>query len=269
MHKDAFQVLAETSRTFFLPIQRLPDGLKDAVASAYLAMRAIDEIEDLRHASKSARSILLRRIAGILESATSGEAPLPLDQALERSGLELPEVTLRLREWLDLAPSNVRFRIFDSIGSMAQRMADWVECDFRVESAADLDRYTYAVAGAVGLLLADLWMWWNGTPTDRTLAVGFGRGLQAVNVLRNRDEDLANGVDFFPTGWSKAEVTGYARRNLDLADRYCDALPRGPIHEFCALPLALAHATLEAIEEGREKLSRSDVEAIVARLALR
>ena len=39
---DALRVLEETSRTFFLPIIRLPKGLQEAVASAYLCLRAID-----------------------------------------------------------------------------------------------------------------------------------------------------------------------------------------------------------------------------------
>jgi hypothetical protein len=43
---DALEVLKATSRTFYVPISRLPSGLQEAVSSAYLCMRAIDEIED-------------------------------------------------------------------------------------------------------------------------------------------------------------------------------------------------------------------------------
>ena len=39
---DALRVLQETSRTFFLPIRQLPPGLQEAIASAYLCMRATD-----------------------------------------------------------------------------------------------------------------------------------------------------------------------------------------------------------------------------------
>ena len=46
MPKDALNVLEETSRTFYLPIVQLPESLQEAVASGYLLMRAIDEIED-------------------------------------------------------------------------------------------------------------------------------------------------------------------------------------------------------------------------------
>ena len=43
---DAMRVLKNTSRTFYIPITFLNKELKHAVGVAYLAMRAIDEIED-------------------------------------------------------------------------------------------------------------------------------------------------------------------------------------------------------------------------------
>src|SRR5260221_9980207 len=45
-NEDALDTLKETSRTFFIPISRLPAGLLDAVMSGYLCLRAIDEVED-------------------------------------------------------------------------------------------------------------------------------------------------------------------------------------------------------------------------------
>lgn len=40
--KSALKVLEETSRTFYIPIVKLPPGAQEAVASAYLCLRAID-----------------------------------------------------------------------------------------------------------------------------------------------------------------------------------------------------------------------------------
>lgn len=40
--KSALQVLEQTSRTFYIPIVKLPSGAQEAVASAYLCLRAID-----------------------------------------------------------------------------------------------------------------------------------------------------------------------------------------------------------------------------------
>lgn len=69
-----------------------------------------------------------------------------------------------------------------------------MERGWRVETDNDLDRYTYGVAGATGVLLCDLWAWAGGEQLNRSAAIQFGRGLQAVNILRNRREDLERGM---------------------------------------------------------------------------
>ena len=40
----------------------------------------------------------------------------------------------------------------------------------------------------------------------------------------------------------------------------------GPALQFCQIPLALAHGTLDALANGREKLSRSDVVSLIENL---
>jgi farnesyl-diphosphate farnesyltransferase len=42
--KTALQILEHTSRTFFIPIVKLPSQVQESVASAYLCLRAIDEV---------------------------------------------------------------------------------------------------------------------------------------------------------------------------------------------------------------------------------
>ena len=263
MSQDAYQVLEQTSRTFFLPIVRLPEGLRDAVASAYLGMRAIDEIEDHRELDPAVASHLLDSIALIFQAADASLPARDLETLFAPHAAELPEVTLRLAEWASLAPPSIAIRIWDSIAAMSARMAHWVRVGFQVRTETDLDRYTYGVAGAVGLLLSDLWAWYDGTQTDRTRALGFGRGLQAVNILRNHQEDLSSGVDFYPDGWTAPLMQAYARKNLAVANEYTALLPEGPIRDFCAIPLALAHATLDALVAGREKLTRAEVLKVV------
>lgn len=98
---------------------------------------------------------------------------------------ELPEVTTRLSEWIMYCPKEIRARVADSTSSMADRMAFWAERNWQVEDESDLDAYTFSVAGAVGLILCEIWEWFEGTKTDRDLAVGYGRGLQSVNILLN------------------------------------------------------------------------------------
>lgn len=105
---------------------------------------------------------------------------------------------------------------------------------------SDLDHYTYAVAGTLVLLLSDLWAWFDHTDTDRTHAIGYGRALQAVNILIDRREDTGRGVDFWPQGWELPDMLGYAERELVLATAYLDALRPGPARVFCERPLANA-----------------------------
>ena len=262
LRTEALEVLKATSRTFYIPISRLPSGLQEAVASAYLCMRAIDEIEDHPDLDNLLKAKILQTISLTLQTAANDFAVDDMVRALSTYHL-LPEVTTRIGEWALLAPESIAPRIWDSTAAMAERMAHWASINWRVYTEDDLDRYTFGVAGAVGLLLSDLWAWYDGTQTNRTHAIGFGRGLQAVNILRNHTEDLARGVDFFPDGWSKEEIHMYARRNLILADAYTSALPQGPALDFCQLPLSLAYATLNVLEHGEDKLSRSAVLALV------
>jgi farnesyl-diphosphate farnesyltransferase len=263
LRTDALRVLAETSRTFYIPVSRLPEGLLEAVGSGYLCLRAIDEVEDHPELEAPVKSEILRRISRALLAGADGLGWDHLYQEMAPFSLALPEVTLRLGDWLRLPPDSIAARVWDATAAMADRMARWVDAGFVVRTESDLDNYTFGVAGAVGLLLCDLWAWYDGTPSNRLLAIGFGRGLQAVNILRNRAEDLQRGVDFYPNGWGDAEIQAYARRNLGYASEYLRLLRRGPAREFCSIPLALAYATIDAMDQGREKLTREEVVRVV------
>ena len=261
LHRDVLDTLEETSRTFFIPISRLPPGLQEAVASAYLCMRAIDEIEDHPRLDKLSKMKHLRTISRLLQAQTA-VTTFALDdfsEVLTAQDGVLPEVTTRIGEWACLAPEAIAPRIWDATAAMAERMAHWVADDCKIQTEADLDRYTFGVAGAVGLLLCDLWAWFDGVQMSRTHAIHFGRGLQAVNMLRNRIEDLARGVDYFPAGWTQEHMQEYAHYNLLQAEVYARTLPPGPVMYFIKIPLSLAYATLKALASGESKLSRSAV----------
>lgn len=263
---SALDLLKATSRTFFIPISLLPTGLQEAVTSAYLCMRAIDQIEDHPELENAFKARLLRNISLQLQAGHEASTVDDLNAGLDIYSSQLEEVSLRLGEWALLAPESIAPRVWDATAAMADRMAYWAERNWQVDTEADLNCYTFSVAGAVGLLLSDLWAWYDNTGTNRMQAIGFGRGLQSVNILRNADEDRQRGVDFFPTGWTKADMHAYASRNLALADRYTVSLPNGPAKNFCRIPLALAQGTLTALSAGKEKLSREDVLDIVQKL---
>lgn len=254
-------MLKETSRTFYIPITLLGSTLKRTVGSAYLCMRAVDEIEDHQTLHAEIKQKLLRTTSELLQDEFDSDAYFQLIKPYRD---ELPEVTLRLGDWIQVCPQDIVSKVTQSTSIMAEGMADWVKRNWHIQSKEDLDNYTYYVAGLVGEMLSDIWRWYDGTETDMELAVGYGRGLQAVNILRNQHEDyVERGVTFIPDGWDREDVFTYAEDNLALADEYMKDINTRRILLFCKIPLALAKKTLEAMRSGREKMTRSEVEQTV------
>lgn len=266
LRKDAMRVLKETSRTFYIPITLLNRKLKYTVGSAYLLMRAIDEIEDHESLENEVKGQLLKETAKLLR--LDGDFPTgKFEMLLSPYKKSLPEVTLRLPDWLLVCPPEILPKVKASTAEMADGMAKWALKNWAIKTKEDLDDYTYYVAGLVGAMLSDIWKWYDGTDTDYELAIGFGRGLQAVNILRNQDEDFRDrGVRFIPVGWTRNDVFDYARENLRLADEYMKDIKTRNIYLFCQIPLALAKRTLKVMEEGREKMTRQEVEEVVAKI---
>jgi len=264
LQKDAMRVLKETSRTFYIPITFLQKELKTAVANAYLMMRAIDEIEDSEHpeVTSELKYKVLTEVSELLKDEQFNE--LKYFEILKPIQEYMPEVTLRLGDWIHLLPSGSEKIVKNSTSEMADGMGKWAKNHFQVRTKADLDEYTYYVAGLVGVMLSELWEWNAGVKTDRELAIGYGRGLQLVNILRNQEEDLRErGVSFVPEGWTRADLFAYADENLEKADLYMKDIHKRSILLFCRLPLALAHKTLKSLKEGKEKMSRAEVEQTV------
>ncbi|RBA01242.1 Dehydrosqualene synthase [Staphylococcus arlettae] len=259
--KDAMRVLKETSRTFYIPITFLDNELKHTVASAYLVMRAIDEIEDHEEVENDTKHAILMQVSDLLKQPFDEEQYLQLLAPVKD---KMPEVTLRLGDWLRACPENTVHIVMNSAHEMAYGMAKWVKADWNIQTKEDLDDYTYYVAGLVGVMLSDIWEQSAGVKTDRDLAIGYGRGLQAVNILRNEQEDYdERGVSFVPDDWTRQDLFDYADENLAKADEYMKSINKKTILLFCRLPLALAHKTLKAMKNGREKISRQEVEETV------
>ncbi|TXL63675.1 phytoene/squalene synthase family protein [Cerasibacillus terrae] len=264
LEKEAMHVLKLTSRTFYIPIKLLKPKLRKTVGSAYLCMRAIDEIEDHIQLESEIKQHLLRETSQLLKQQ-------PFDKGKYQSLIQpyekyLPEVTIRLGDWIDFCPDEITGTVTDATSVMANGMAKWVDKGWKVKTEEDLDEYTYYVAGLVGIMLSDIWKWYDGTTTNRELAIGYGRGLQAVNVLRNVDEDRERGVQFFPDSWTKDDMFAYAEENLRKADAYMKDIKTKNILLFCKIPLALAKRTLKALKRGQEKMTRQEVEETVEQI---
>lgn len=80
MSQDALSLLKETSRTFYIPISRLPPDLRSAVASGYLCMRAIDAVED--GPAKDFCTLPLALAQATLDTITKGFPKLSRQQVM-------------------------------------------------------------------------------------------------------------------------------------------------------------------------------------------
>lgn len=259
--KDVKRVLKETSRTFVIPISLLKKDLRQAVSTAYLVYRAIDEIEDHENIPNDMKTTILLQLSELFKKPFTEKKYFEIISPIQEV---LPEVSVRLVDWLDACPETAQPLVRETGAEMAYGMAKWTKRNWDIQTKEDLDEYTYYVAGIVGILLSQLWDWSYGYEYDEELALGFGRGLQAVNILRNQDEDMdERGVNFVPNGWTRDDLFNYADVNLAKADAYIETLTEKSTILFCKLPLVFAHKSLAAMKEGREKMSREEVEQTV------
>src|SRR5690606_16426873 len=120
--KEAMRVLKETSRTFYIPITFLKSDLKHSDASAYLVMRAIDEIEDHELISNDTKYELLMQVSELFKRPFTEEAYLRIIEPVKE---QLPEVSLRLYDWVQACPEGSRPMMMEISNEMAFGMAKW------------------------------------------------------------------------------------------------------------------------------------------------
>ena len=158
---------------FIFPSAVYREDWRGAVAAAYLCMRAIDEIEDHPQLSSEAKIKLLRAVS---EKLTMPQQNMEYTTIFEPYKSQLADVTLRLGDWVKLIPPSAIPNVSSSTSIMANGMADWVDKKWEIKTEFDLDQYTYYVAGLVGILLSDLWKWYerncNGSGSGRCLWKG-------------------------------------------------------------------------------------------------
>src|SRR5699024_9611217 len=148
LEKEAIKVLKETSRTFYIPITLLKRELKLTVVSAYLCMRAIDEIEDHEEMDANIKASLLRQTRDLLVKDEEYDK-YTYEQLVNSYKAELIDETLRLGDWIEICPSGIEKSVRNYTAEMARSMADWVQKDWEIHTKDDLVEYTYYVAGLV------------------------------------------------------------------------------------------------------------------------
>jgi farnesyl-diphosphate farnesyltransferase len=284
---DLLDLLEKTSRTFALSIPPLPEPTRREVTVAYLLFRIADTFEDATHWPPAARIAALGDFRFLLENGIRAEAER-LGQAWTQAGVsrhagyreliaETPFVFDAFKSLAKGAQDALRMHVSRSAEGMARFVARTDDEGLVLKSLDDLREYCYTVAGIVGELLTDLFLLEESSlrtaaPELRSRARAFGEALQLVNILKDSAEDAAEGRRYLPASVPRADVFALARRDLDTAGEYIDALhaagaPAG-ILEFTALPVALAWAALARVEERGPgaKVGRPDVFRIARRV---
>ncbi len=283
-------LLRDVSRSFYLTLRVLPRPIRAQIGIAYLLARATDTLADTDALPVPDRLGALDRLSRRIQGTAT--EPLRFDH-FSASQTTPGERTLLVRIGPILA-ALPHFEAGDlaAIRQVLSVITSGQELDLRrfhqgtasapvaLETAEELDDYTYRVAGCVGefwtrICVAHL------RPSPRLELNGliqrgirFGQGLQLVNILRDIPADLAKGRCYLP----RTELAGIPLRPADLMvpaneakvrpiyDRwlarardhleagwsYVLALPWSwvRVRLGCAWPILLGLRTLDLLEHG-------------------
>ena len=181
---EAQATINRVARSFALAARFLPRQVRDDINLLYLALRRLDDLVDLEAPSGSAqRANAHRRISAIRTWLSTS--------VIDPDGGDELAIFVDLQRRTPTLP-------VDAIGAFL----DGMEGDLAgpaMESDADLDLYCYQVAGTVGRLMAALLGVHarEAVQADRA-ARALGGAMQRTNILRDIDEDLANGRVYLP-----------------------------------------------------------------------
>jgi farnesyl-diphosphate farnesyltransferase len=316
-----FPLLKEVSRSFYLTLRALPAGVRPQIGLAYLLARATDTIADTELISVeqrlSALSELRSRILGSetpvnFASIAAAQPDLPgggtnservllqrIEEAIACLRRFTPEDQRLIRDVLSVITSGqeLDLRRF-GFATAAEIVA--------LQTDADLDDYTYRVAGCVGEFWTKMCrahVFSSARLDDGALlrdGVRFGKGLQLVNILRDMPKDLRQGRCYLPTerlarvglqpkdlldGSNESRLRPVYNELLDLAEahlragwNYTNALPRAAfrVRLACAWPVLIGVKTLAQLRaehvldpSKRIKVSRRDVRQIMTATIVR
>ena len=281
------ELLEKTSRTFALSIPVLPEPTRREVMIAYLLFRIADTFEDAAHWSPEDRIAALGEFEALLSNGARPRAEalakdwVARDVAHHAGYRELmAETPFVLESFQALSPGAIppiREHVIRSARGMASIVARTRSGALTLHSVRELQDYCYLVAGIVGEMLTELFVLDRSSLAPiaaflRERAATFGEALQLVNILKDSAGDAEEGRRYLPEAVPASEVFALARRDLGVAGDYIRALqraeaPRG-IVEFTALPVRLAWAALERVEDRGPgaKVSRPEVFLIVQKL---
>jgi farnesyl-diphosphate farnesyltransferase len=311
--KDNQQLLKEVSRSFYLTIRILPRPLRAPIGLAYLWARLTDTIADTEILPSQDRLIALGQAESALEGASiSLDYDRLISAQREESEARLLRLAPQILQLIHRLEAEDRADVLTVLRVISggqrldlERFSGIPPGEVRaLKDAAELDDYTFRVAGCVG-------EFWTRVcrrhlfPTasldeQRFLAeaIQFGKGLQMVNILRDLPKDLEMGRCYLPLedlraaglepidlkgpgAWKRFEpvyraCVEKAEGLLASGWHYTLTIPRGVIRVrlACAWPILIGSMTLKklvqagprVLEKGaRVKVSRSEVRQLIFR----
>ncbi|KAJ5730840.1 uncharacterized protein N7483_005348 [Penicillium malachiteum] len=269
--KACFKFLDLTSRSFSAVIKELHPELLLPVCVFYLVLRGLDTIEDDTSIDLKTKEPLLRGFKDILEQDGwnfTGNRPEEKDREL------LVQFQNVITEFKNMKPA-YQATIKDITDKMGNGMADYcikaASDDASVKTIEEYDLYCHYVAGLVGEGLTRLFVeagLANPALLKRSrLHKSMGLFLQKTNIIRDIREDFDDERRFWPQEiWSKhvdnfedlfkpenrelalncnSEMILNALEHVEDCLFYLAGLKEQSVFNFCAIPQAMAIATME------------------------
>jgi farnesyl-diphosphate farnesyltransferase len=289
------RLLASVSRSFYLSIRILPAALREPIGLAYLLARASDTIADSAAASTEVRLGHLAAFQRMTQSLSpAGLAELQRDiQPPDPGERELIAELGRALEWLASldAPARAEIQrvlvliIHGQTLDLERFPATGGGEVVALPTGAELEEYTYLVAGCVGEFWTRLCVQRlpaysrMGMEELSRIGTNFGKGLQLVNILRDLPADLRSGRCYLPEEELRAAGASPARLLSDpqsarpvfqrwlkraaalLEDgrAYILAIRAARVRAACYLPWYLGEKTLRLLERSPPLVSAQRV----------
>jgi farnesyl-diphosphate farnesyltransferase len=265
------QLLKGVSRSFYLSLRLLPQGMRGAASLGYLLARTSDTLADTAAAPIDARVECLDAFAVALEeTADPPRWPLQILNAVDNiQERRLLESSRELFAWLRrMEPDEMELIcevVRTIIGGQKLDLQRFARASHRTPLAlandTELEDYTWRVAGCVGAFWTKLGFLTLGerfsSVNEKTLiahGVTYGKGLQLVNILRDLPADLSNGRCYLPVSdpTNKDSLIASHSRWRERADdwigegfTYAASLPSRRLRAATVLPAMIARETLD------------------------
>ncbi|MFT4549616.1 MAG: farnesyl-diphosphate farnesyltransferase [Verrucomicrobiales bacterium] len=299
----AGDLLAGVSRSFYTTLKVLPKSTRGTIGLMYLLARAADTIADTEVIETAVRVSFLEMFGDLVQDGGDyTQLQLNLRETFCPKQEHAKERELLTRvgeclEWLDAIGSARAEAIRKVLKTIVrgQRLdlerfaGDGVVA---LETAGELEEYTYLVAGSVGEFWTEVGFMELGEqyatkPIGEMLELGkrYGQALQLINILRDLPADRKGGRCYLPLeeiGAADAEPAVLmavsekwlkrCREHFDCGAAYVGSVKNRRMRLAAALPLLIGAKTLQLMEaadwEGLSagiKVTRKEVKSVMLR----